>query len=142
MIELEVGTNTYCDLDYANSFFNSRPFSFWNTLDDEGKAQYLILAYDALVRIRYQSTIDIDDLPEWIQKAQCFEAMALFFIYSDEEFLRRQSLQLQGVSRFVWNKQTEEYKERKQIAGLYSKEAFNEIKGYVLRYPTKVQQSI
>lgn len=151
-IELTTGTNSYCTLVEANTFFESNIVNeVWNQLTETEKIKYLISAYTTLSLIKWS-----DDFPplsksttgteltgaSWIINAQCLEAFALFIIYSDDSYRTRLSLQLQGVTKFMFNKQIEEYQQPKRIAGLYSYDAYLSIKAKVFRYPTSVYQSV
>lgn len=155
MTELEVGVNTYATYEELLSYLGDRYYSTLLDIDiddvdsdtEKKLQQALIMSYDTLSKFKFAvepvTEEIVDDVAtnvaeDWIIEAQCLEAVALLIIMSDDDALIRQSLQMQGIKEFTFDRQREEFKGRKQIQGLYSKDAFTALKPYLLRYPTYV----
>lgn len=143
---ITVGTNSYITLAEADTFIGLRWYNaIWNTIVN--KEQLLVAAYDVLKRFTYvdapltETTVDgasTFSASEWIVEAQCLEAVALALLTTDNDFNARLSLQLQGVVEYDVDKIREKFGNRKQIAGLYSKDAFYLISPHIQRFPTKI----
>jgi hypothetical protein len=137
---LTIGVNTYATLTDIKTFISTRPYGKILSVSDEDLTAYLVDSFDAFNLLRYKDPPIVNGIvTSWIVEAQCREVIALIFVMSDADFLNRVSLQLQGVSRFQYDRQMEEYKPRKQTAGLYDFNAFRYIRRHLLRFPSHIK---
>ncbi|HOT31242.1 MAG TPA: hypothetical protein PLP09_03630 [Petrotogaceae bacterium] len=154
---IEVGTNSYIDIDDADAYFATRyGASAWAALSDETKDQLLITATQRIDTLRlkgrkyiYTQTLNfpryihvdrelqqsyigssgINDgtIPVQVEKATCEEALALL----NTEATKRRELQEQGVTSFTIGKLSETFSGKVSSSSLLSSEAKNLLKSWV-----------
>lgn len=123
-----VGTNSWCTLSEAESYFATRiGSSAWSALSsDTEKEKYLISAYNW---IRYDSAFSVtgDETLAPIKYGQCEGALFLASFY--DEYMKREALIASGVTEFTYSKWSETLGETRkpesvtrffQSLGLYS----------------------
>jgi hypothetical protein len=155
---LIVDTNTYATLEELDDFFALRPLGAeWDLITvDANKEKYIVDAYDNLKKFNYTTEplnattvevdgedVEIDVAASWMVEAQALEALTRYILLSDDDYVRRLSLQLQGIKEISQDKLNEIYeKKHRKIYTLYSRQAFEAIRPYILRFPTTFVQSI
>lgn len=144
-----VGTNSYATTAQVETFFSTRiSGKLWASISTTDlKERCLIEAYDHLVKFNYTTdpltlSGEVYTATTWIIAAQAFEALTLYMLYADEDSVSRETLQLQGITKVELDKIKEEYSKPKKIYTLRSRNAYEEIRPYVLQYPTKVYSDI
>lgn len=141
---LTIGTNTYASLEDIKAFLLLHPYgTLLSVLTDDTYIRYLIASFKNFRNLKWETDPNVLTVAEdWAIEAQCFELVALYVILSDVDYLVRESLQLQGVAKFTFDKQHEEFQRKKKYGGLHSKDAFDIVKPYLLRAPNQVFQTI
>ncbi|MHB9110989.1 MAG: DnaT-like ssDNA-binding protein [Armatimonadota bacterium] len=145
---LTVGTDTYILASTADAFLLKYPgtTAFTGSTETEQEA-FLRLACDRMEAMRWKGepsdadsqalqwprinitttngiTVDPDSIPDEIQRAQCWEALAIAQDTADTGAVTRESLQRQGVTNAKFGDVEERYGERRYFAGFQSRQAY------------------
>ena len=147
-MSLTVGTNTYCSLADAEAYFTLRLNSAaWQDASEPNKNAALASACRSMERLRFigdptvntqalqwprkgirtpnNQAVVSSEYPAVLVSAQCEEALALLTLANDPSFAVRLAVQQQGVVKATNGQASEDYGERKTVAGLYSQEAYH-----------------
>ena len=148
---LEVGINSYCDLEFANEYFGGKLYSEkWDEANETTREKALKEACKRVDRIRFNGKKLKDEqplqfprvlgrvvglslqvsvgIPEEIKQAQCEEALALL----ERGNSPRTKAQEQGVVSLRIGEMAEEYDRKVRPSRLHSIEAWELLKGYVV----------
>lgn len=152
---ITVGTNSYISITDADSYFATRyGASAWAALSTETKDQLLITATQRIDTLRlkgrkyvytqtlnfpryldrnieyqqdYLYDVNLNTIPEVVEKATCEEAFALL----NTELTKRRELQEQGVTSFTIGKLSETFSDNVSSSSLLSSDAKNLLKSWI-----------
>ena len=138
---LEVGINSYCDLEYANEYFGGKLYTEkWHEADDATREKALREACRKIDRLAFVGRkvdteqplqfprMPIGGIPNAVKAAQCEEALALLE-YGNSA---RAKAQEQGVVSLRIGELSEEYDFKAKAGKLHSSEGYELLKPYLL----------
>ena len=150
-----VGTNSYISVTDADTYFATKyGAEAWSALSTETKDQLLITATQRIDTLRlkgrkyvytqtlnfpryldrnieyqqdYLYDVNLNTIPEVVEKATCEEALALL----NTEATKRRELQEQGVTSFTIGKLSETFSDNVSSSSLLSSDAKNLLKSWI-----------
>ena len=137
---LEVGINSYCDIEFANEYFGGKLYSEkWDEANETTREKALKEACRKIDRLAFTGCKESAEqplqfprvpggIPEAVKAAQCEEALALLE-YGNSA---RAKAQEQGVVSLRIGELSEEYDRKAKAGKLHSSEGYELLKPYLL----------
>ena len=137
---LEVGINSYCDIEFANEYFGGKLYSEkWDEANETTREKALKEACSKVDRLAFTGCKESAEhplqfprvpggIPEAVKAAQCEEALALLE-YGNSA---RAKAQEQGVVSLRIGELSEEYDCKAKAGKLHSSEGYELLKPYLL----------
>ena len=137
---LQVGTDSYCDIEFANEYFGGKLYSEkWDEANETTRKKALKEACRRIDRLPFAGRKESTGqplqfprvplgIPETVKAAQCEEALALL----EHGNSARAKAQEQGVVSLRIGDLSEEYARKARPGKLHSSEGYELLKPYLL----------